>query len=195
MHGLMNRSLQSFVEDVYGSARWMRVAEVARLDFTSFEAMLDYDDSVTLTVIDAATRVLRKPRADLLEDLGIYLVSHPNMARIRRLLRFGGAGFVDFLDSLDDLPDRVRLAVPDLVIPTLELAELEPDRYRLRCGATPEGMVHVILGVLRALADDYGALVFLDLADGPVDGAWTIEIAVLSTSFAEGRSFELASVI
>ncbi len=59
----------------------------------------------------------------LLEDLGTYLVSHPNVQGLRRLLRFGGAGFIDFLHSLDELHDRARLAVPDLDLPQLELRD------------------------------------------------------------------------
>ena len=42
------------------------------------------------------------------------------------------------------------------------------------------------------MADDYGALVFLDYK-GQRDGAEIVEIRVLETAFAEGREFELGA--
>ena len=76
--------------------------------------MLSYDDQLTYDVIDALCVELDRPRLDLLEDLGTFLVSHPRMERLRRLMRFSGETYLEFLLSLDDLPDRVRLAAMNM---------------------------------------------------------------------------------
>jgi hypothetical protein len=55
-----------------------------------------------------------------------------------------------------------------------------------------QGGGHVMLGLLRAMADDYGALVLLD-HQGMTEGAEVISIHILEQSFAEGRRFELAA--
>lgn len=68
--------------------------------------MLTYEDSVTLDVLAALGVVLDRPQQDILEDIGTYLVSHPKVEPLRRLLRFGGPTFTEFLHSLDDLPAR-----------------------------------------------------------------------------------------
>lgn len=198
MHGLVNRALQSFLSDTYGADRWRTIARAAGLDGTGFEAMLTYDDAVTAGLLDAASEALQKPPSDLLEDLGTYLVSHPNMARLRRLLRFGGDGFVDFLHSLDDLPGRARLAVPDLDVPAMVLTERGDGLYRLECRADPRDLCHVVLGALRSMADDYGALAFVEFADQDIVGdasakVRTIEITLHSTSFSAARSFDLSA--
>jgi len=52
----------------------------------------------------------------------------------------------------------------------------------------------VMMGVLRAMADDYGALVILD-HHGVQDGDEVISITLIETAFAEGRSFELGARI
>lgn len=192
MHGLINRSIQSFLRDTYGEELWRRVVQDARLGFDNFEAMLGYDDALTDTVLDAAARALDRPRETLLEDLGTYLVSHPNLERLRRLLRFGGVSFVDFLHSLDDLPERGRLAVPDLELPQFELHPLSGQQFQLRCTAPRPGFGHVMVGVLRAMADDYGALAMLDYA-GSDDGVEKITIDLLEVRFATGRPFSLSS--
>ena len=191
MHGLINRSLQCFVQETYGEARWIEVRRAADLAEADFEAMLTHDDAVTETAIDAAARVLGRRREGLLEDLGTFLVSHPSMGRVRRLLRYGGEGFTDFLHSLEDLPDRARLAVPEMALPPLRLEEIAGDAYRLTCAGDRAGLGHVILGALRAMADDYGALASLEPEDDR-SGATAIRIEVHSTTFAEGRHFALA---
>ena len=195
MHGLINRSIQCFLRDTYGTAVWTAVAGDAALGFDNFETMLIYDDRLTEQVIDAAARRLQRSRETVLEDLGTYLVSHANLEPLRRLLRFGGVSFVDFLHSLDDLPGRGRLALADLDLPLLELHGLTADNFRLICHAPLPGVGHIIVGLLRAMADDYGALVLLE-HQGPLPdsgGSEVVAIHLLETQFAAGRRFDLGA--
>ncbi len=192
MHALINRAVQSFVCATYGQSCWLKVTEAADLGFSEFEAMLVYDDDMTLRVLDVLCAKLKRARAEILEDLGTYLVSHPNMEGLRRLLRFGGETYVEFLHSLDDLSDRVRLAVSDLKLPMLELRELSPAEFQLYCYPGQQGYSSVMVGVLRAIADDYGALAMLshDGRKGDVD---VISIVLIESAFAEGRHFDLGA--
>lgn len=191
MHGLINRAIQCFLRDTYGDATWARVAQSASLGFDGFEAMLTYPPEITEAVIQAAVSVLRRPREILLEDMGTYLVSHPNLEALRRLLRFGGVSFVEFLQSLEDLPERGRMALPDLDLPTLRLSDLGGGVFVLSSTIMIAGIGHVIVGLLRAMADDYGALVLLDHA-GRSEDEETVSIQLLDQSHAEGRRFDLA---
>jgi len=191
MHGLINRSIQCFLRDTYGAPLWAIVALDARLGFETFEPMLTYDPSLTNAVIEAAARRLEKPRDAVLEDLGTYLVSHPNVEALRRLLRFGGVTFADFLHSLEDLPGRGRLALPDLNLPTLELIDHTTESLTLICRSPLRGAGHVMMGLLRAMADDYGALVLLEHRGGG-EGGEVIGITLADRRFAAGRSFDLA---
>ena len=197
MHGLINRAIERFVRDTYGAHAWAQIARRAGLDFAEFEAMLIYEPTLTHAVLAAAAEELERPAPDILEDIGTYLVSHPNVEALRRLLRFGGETFTEFLYSLDDLPERARLAVSDLDLPRLELREEGADRYSLVCRGETPGFGHVVMGLLRAMADDYGALVVLDhkgaVDGGAADGAEVIDISLLTTEHAAGRRFDLAA--
>ena len=192
MHGLINRALQCFLRDTYGDALWAAVARDADLGFDSFEPMLHYDLDQTRAVVGAAARLLDRPSETVLEDMGTYLVSHPNLEPLRRLLRFGGVNFQDFLHSLEDMRGRGRLAVPDLDLPVLELREDGPERYLLTCRSPLPGAGHVVMGLLRAMADDYGALVLLDHR-GLGAGGEEIAIHLPDLRFAEGRRFDLSA--
>ncbi|MFV0359581.1 heme NO-binding domain-containing protein [Tropicimonas sp.] len=191
MHGLINNSIQCFLRDTYGQRAWAEIALFAGVGVEGFEAMLVYDESQTVRLLDEAARMLDKPGDMILEDLGTYLVSHPNAESIRRLLRFGGEGFFDFLQSLEDLPGRARLAVAELILPDLELLDGPDGRFTIVVRGGHPGFSCVLVGVLRAMADDYGALVLLDLRR-VAPGRQEIDVVLLDTSFAEGRSFCLA---
>lgn len=168
------------------------MTELANLGLVEFEAMLTYDAKLTAQVLDAMCAELGRPQREVLEDLGTYLVSNPNTEALRRLLRFGGVNYVDFLHSLDDLPDRARLAVSDLDLPPLELDEHAQNEFTLTCHPGLPGFEHVMIGVLRAMADDYGALAMLEHS-GSRGKAEVISITLIESAFAEGRSFELGA--
>jgi len=192
MHGLINRSIQCFLRDTYGADRWRETAIMAGLGFDSFEPMLTYPAAQTEAVLQAAVVVLDRPRDALLEDLGTYLVADRNLEALRRLLRFGGVTFRDFLHSLDDMRGRGQLALPDLDLPELKLTECSPDNFTLLCRFQVQGAGHVLMGLLRSMADDYGALVLLDYLGSSPKGE-IVSIQLLEASFAEGRRFDLSA--
>lgn len=197
MHGLINKAIEGFVCDSFGAERWQAICRAARLEESEFEAMLHYEDAVTGRLLNATAAEFGVLREAVLEDIGTYLVSHPNVEALRRLLRFGGESFVEFLHSLDELPERARLAVDDLGLPTLELRDLEEGRFALLSRFPWPGFGHVMIGVLRTLADDYGALVFLEHRGvekaGPGETLETIEVTVVEAAFAAGRRFDLGA--
>lgn len=191
MHGLINRALESFLKERHGPALWHRVVHQAGLGFDSFEPLLTYDVALTEAVIAAASRELNLPRETMLEDTGTALVSHRDRDGLRRLLRFGGVSFRDFLHSVEELPDRARLALPDLHLPDLQLSEDGGGAFTLTAAPPFDGAGYLLIGLLRAMADDYGALVVLDMAPSP-DNRDVISILLLDEAHAEGRRFDLA---
>lgn len=191
MHGLMNRSLQCFARDTYGQDMWGHVAASAGAPLAGFEALMHYGDDVTDRLLGAAEQHLDKPRQAILEDLGTYLVSHPNLEAVRRLLRFGGDNFTEFLVSLDDLPERAALAVPDLELPQFDVRAHSRFRYTLNSTFGFPGHGYVMVGILRAMADDYGVLAVMDHIGGQ-SSTETISVQMMETQFTSGREFDLS---
>ena len=194
MLGFINRAIECFIRDTYGDAVWARVTIGAGLSVDRFEPMLHYDSAVADSLILAVASVLDRPRDSILEDIGIYLVSHPHTERLRRLLRFGGVDFIAFLHSLEDLPERGRLALADLDLPELTLLDLGNGVFRLQCRMPISGIGHVLVGLLRAMADDYGALALIDY-EGQQRGADIVSVHLLDYRFTKGRAFDLAALM
>lgn len=206
MQGLINRAIEAFLTDTFGTGLWMQAAQGASIRDADGFAAIGHDEPLhALEMLNTAARVLNRPRDSLLEDLGAFLVSNPRFDPLRRLLRFGGVSFTDFLHSLEDLQGRTRLAVPELELPELTMEAEAPGQFRLVCHACPEGFGHVLAGALRALADDYGALAVLvhqgtsarrttgaTVPDGPGNDDEIILIELYDPAFHAGRRFQLA---
>lgn len=192
MLGLVNRSIQGFVTETSGPAVWQAVAAATPRGIEDYESLSDYPASETADLVRIASRVLGKPRERLLEDLGTWLVTSPRVSVVRRLLRFGGTDYVEFLHSLDELPGRARMAVAGLDLPALELCEHAPFTYSLALGRGLPGIGHVLQGALQAMADDYGALAVIEMTrEGR--GRAMLLIRLFQTDYAEGRDFALAA--
>lgn len=178
--------------DGFGADRWQAALAVADVDVVNFEAMFDYDDAYLPKVLNGCAISLERDQSTILEDIGTYLVTQQNQASVRRLMRFGGETFVDMLHSLDELPGRTRLAVSGLGLPQISVREHAPLCFTVVCDGVPLGFGHVLVGLLRAMADDYGALALVEHL-GLRGGCEVIEASVIDTSFAEDRGFLLAS--
>lgn len=192
MHGLINRSIQCFVTETHGEAAWTSLAREAGVERSGFEALQSYDDAVTTALLGASVRVLDKSQGRLLEDIGTWLVTNRQPDTVRRLLRFGGVDFVEFLHSLEDLPDRVRLAVNDLDLPAMEVMEHAPGCFTVTLGAGTLGFGPVLLGLVRAMADDYGALAVIEQTGGGA-GPEVLAVRLFQTDYAQGRDFQLGA--
>ena len=191
MDGLLLRSLQIYIRGTFGAGAWHSICHGLQLAQESFEPLLRYDSGLADRVARAAADHLARPVDTLWEDLGTYLVTHPANEGVRRLLRFGGVGFADFLHSLEELPGRARLALPDLDLPDIRLAEPGPDQFDLWCRTSVSGVPRILVGILTAMADDYGALCVLEAEDGP-EGACRITVRVLDNHHCQARRFDLA---
>lgn len=189
MYRIINRSVQAFLCHYHGEATWHAVAHRIHVDSAGFEPLLHYDPSVTETLLAITCQVLCTDRLGLLEDVGTYLGT---LEPLRRLLRFGGADYVEFLFSLDELQERAVMAMPDLELPRLRLIEFSPTEFVVEVVAAFPGWASVLAGLMRTMADDYGSLVYIDTPKTGVKGVERVSVLILETEFADGKSFALS---
>jgi Haem-NO-binding len=187
MDALLLRLLQGYVRDIFGLSVWQAVCRRSQVKTETFEPMLRYDPGTADRVVLSAAKVLGRPVETIWEDMGTHLVMNPRHEGARRLLRFGGASFSDFLLSLEEMPGRARLALPDLRLPEIAVTERDPDRFEIVCPSSTRGFPRVMVGILTAMADDYGTLCLIE----PDENA-TITVSILDSTHSEGRRFDLA---
>ncbi len=183
MHGLVNRSIEGFLRSAYGPEVWQAVANTAGVDPEGFLTWTPAADEVTTAMLRATAQRLRKSAGECLEDIGAWLT---RQEEIRRLLRFSGSDYPEFLESLRELPGRIALVIPDMVIPALTVTCESEGSYVIYPNWRMPGFLRVTAGVIRGMADDYGALALISVQAGRI----TIDVAL--NDFAAQRCFSLA---
>lgn len=166
MHGMVNRGLQTYINAIFGADVWEDVCNRAGLSFQGFETMLRYDDAITEAIVAATAQVLGRSRSDVLEDFGTFVVADENLSTVRRLLRFGGEDYVEFLQSLEDIKHVFAVVMPDLEVPEFTLSERGQGQFRLAYRFSRKGFGPILLGLLRGMADHYGVLIVIDHQPG-----------------------------
>lgn len=183
MIGLINKSIEGFLRQNYGDAVWVEIAMSANVDQHGFLDLSSSDGRITRKILMASARRLGKLPSEVIEDLGAWLV---RLEPVRRLLRFSGNSFHEFVTALDELPGRTRLVLPAMSVPSLSVKILDANTYLIGHDEIPSGWVWGVSGVLRGMADDYGALVIINVC-----GNW-VTLTVASSQHSRGRPFTLS---
>ncbi|SIS72700.1 heme NO-binding domain-containing protein [Paracoccus saliphilus] len=178
MHWLVRKFIESFLRETYSDALWHRVCRSSGV--ASYRSSID--DLNSQDLIAMAAQMLGKPKDDLLEDLGAWSA---RQERIRRLLRFSGRNFHDFLLNLEMLGDRVRMIAPDFLMPRIRVTEDGIDCLRVDFPSDGHEWACAMAGLIRCMADDYGALGVIGIEENSV----TVQIS--DGFFTSGRSFLL----
>lgn len=191
VHGVVNKALERFTIDTYGFGLWQKVVSACPHAVAFYEAMLCYPDQDSYALLNQLSRILNKPNADILEDMGTYLVVHRNQDGVRRLLRFGGVDFRDFLFSLNEFNARIDLIMPDLNLPQIGVVCGAKNQISIRLAPSWSEFIYLCIGILHAMADDYGALI--RLAHFADTGSAVIQITLVDDRFAVAQGFKLAA--
>ncbi|MDM7458344.1 MAG: heme NO-binding protein [Paracoccus sp. (in: a-proteobacteria)] len=180
MNGLVDHGIIEFLGATYGVPFAQRVvADVAHLEGQSADDVRDLGRKV---LAEASGRLVKAP-SEMFEDLGGWLT---RIEAIRRLLRFSGRDFPDFLLSLEELPDRAHLVLPRLGLPRLVVAR-DGRGILVTLEPTDPDWQAVLIGLIRGMADDHGALCLIS-----AEGAY-IRVDIWDERFTEGRGFALGA--
>jgi hypothetical protein len=153
------KALEAHVTSMHGAALWDSICAAAGFEAGRFEPLLTYDDALFDAVLAAGARSLDRDEAALLDDLGAWICTHPPLDPVRRLLRFCGTSFRDFLFSLEEIDARARMTLPELELPRCRLTQdAGPDRFVVSTLWHRPGSGALLAGVLRAMASEHGAL-------------------------------------
>ena len=92
MHGMIHRSIQTYLTDTFGRDIWLRIARNSRTGVTNYESMLRYPDQMAGMVLEAASEQLRRSRAMIFGGSGHTSdLESAKKPASGGLLRFGGA--------------------------------------------------------------------------------------------------------
>lgn len=184
MYTLVGRSLESFLRSTYGDAFWQDLLRTALPEQASRPLLTRPSARDTRRIVFLASRRLNKPVTEIVEDLGAWIV---RLEGVRRLLRFSGPNFVEFIRSLEELPGRALLVLPHFPLPELSVTAEGAEEYEILVPRRPRGWIWAIAGMLRGMADDYGTLALIAVAGD------RISLRIVLEEHAAGRPFVLSA--
>lgn len=184
MQGLIHYSVETFIRQRRGEAAWRDVAARAGLDALGFDAFRHYPPQMLDALIAAGCAEFGLDRAEFLDDLGQWLAG---IEELRRILRFSGSCYADFVFALEHLHLRGEMVLPGLDLPRITVVQ-EPEGCFVLDMTERGEWAAVICGMARAMADDYGVLACVETKGG------RIRIEVPDTRFGPGRDFSLSTL-
>ncbi|WP_347266479.1 heme NO-binding domain-containing protein [Paracoccus sp. (in: a-proteobacteria)] len=184
MNSLTNSCIRQFLRSSYGDDLWSRVATAAGVRADALLAWTAQADATTAALLVHAARALGKKPGEILEDLGEWLT---RQEQLRRLLRFSGSTFDEFVISLQDLAGRINLVLPDLGLSALLVEKTSRNSFRIASAGRQRLAMRVIVGVLRGMADDYGTLALVSHRGSDVD------VGVALAGYADAKGFDLVA--
>ncbi len=189
MHGMVHKGIGVFATDYFGSDAWDGLRRELGIDIDPASATQLNDLVATQILFNLADRSGRSKR-DVMEDYGTFLMTSDVTSGIRRLMRFGGSDFLEYIDSLEDLPGRVRLAIDDFILPPLTVIQSSESTYKVWVETKLGAFTFVLIGMFRAMADDYGVLSEIKHEERRDTGDM-ISIKIFDVGFDAGRDFSL----
>jgi hypothetical protein len=178
---LINRGIEEFLRSTYGQGLVQAVAQDGQPPVGMVAPM---GAGFGVEALHQAAMQLSKPFAEMVEDLGAWMT---RIEPVRRLLRFSGRDFKDFLLRLEELPGRAHLVLPSLQLPRLQIDTSENSVW-VKMLDPDDHWRFVLVGLIRGMADDYGALCLITTDD------LLIRIDICDEKFTEGRMFTLHGI-
>jgi len=178
MNSLLNRGIEEFLRSTYGDTLVQAVAQDAH---SQSGMVAPLGAGFGLPALHRAAMRLCKPFTEMVEDLGAWMT---RIEPVRRLLRFSGRDFKDFLLRLEELPGRAHLVLPSLQVPRLQIDAID-DSVWVKMLDPDDHWRFILSGLIRGMADDYGALCLISTGDH------LIRIDIWDEKFSEGRMFTL----
>lgn len=197
MLGLINRGLRAFVIKFHGRSHWQELVATQPEVPSDFEVLMDYPLSMTELLISEISELRGTSQRDVMEDLGTFALTSFWDARLRDLLLSCGRDFDQFMQNLTDLLIGFSRVEQSCDIERIEVIEKIESHYEVRFRGSTGMASYLVLGLFRALADQYGALVTCShrnvLSDGEPFDVFTVLIFEKGESgfnAAEARSGE-----
>jgi hypothetical protein len=156
MYGLVNQGLQDFVTSVGGEVMWREVRDVAGRDIGVFVSMDTYPDSVTYRMVEASSRVLEMPVADVLRAFGKHWILYTARRGYGAIFDTMGRTLPEFLSNLDMMHTRLSLNMPELRPPSFSCDPPDGALIRIEYRSERDGLAEMAIGLLQGLGEVYG---------------------------------------
>ena len=156
MYGMINEAIRTLVTREAGEEVWNQVLESSGVGDDVFDGMEGYDDSVTYSLVGAASETLGVPASDVLEMFGVYWALEVAPKGYGDYFNAFGNDFETFVSGLDEMHVRIAEMLPDLTPPSFSIETLGENHYEIHYESPREGLAPLAIGTLKGIAQHFG---------------------------------------
>ncbi|MCU0656442.1 MAG: heme NO-binding domain-containing protein [Polyangiaceae bacterium] len=142
-----------------GCQEWRHVLRQAGIEQDAFVTTEAYPDEVTYRLVEALAERQGLPIEQILEEFGVFWVTHMAREHYALMLESGGNNLGDFIEHLPNFHTRISLLLPHLEPPTFWCSDRQPDGLTLHYSSRRPGLTFFVVGLLKGLGVHYGARV------------------------------------
>ena len=171
MYGMINRGLEDMIISLHGEDTWRHVLQKAGVDVEMFVRMETYPDSMTYSLVGAASDVLSKPVPELLRNFGIYWVRYTGREGYGPLLDEAGDDLTEVLLNLDEMHFRLGTIFPmygsvqsghTMQPPQFTCTDIIDKSLTLHYFSKRSGLAPMVVGLVEGLAERLGCSVLIE---------------------------------
>jgi hypothetical protein len=156
MDGLINKAIENFVLSISDEETWDRIKDQAGVPIMCFIQTEQYPDSITYSLVMAASEVLDLAPEDVLSGFGRFWSGYSETLGYNTLLGLSYNDFDQYMLNLDDLHSRIALAFPGSNPPSFNVTRDENDRtLNVIYKSHRDGLSPFVEGVFQGLAERF----------------------------------------
>ena len=155
MYGLVNKAVKDLVVSNFGKDKWDLISQKAGLKDDDFAPLKTYDDSITYSLVGAASQVLNLSAEDILKAFGKYWIIFTAHEGYGELMNLFGHNFDDCLQNLNQMHNRMGAMMPNLKPPRFVLTKESDGTIKLEYHSTRAGLAPMVYGLLEGLSEKH----------------------------------------
>jgi hypothetical protein len=153
MHGHFFVGLKKYIVQKNGSNTWERLLKKSGIGEKEYETFTIYPDKELLALSFHASKILKKPYSEILENLGEFMA--PDLIKRYKVLFNPEWKTLDLVKNCDNFIHRViRIQNPGLNPPNLQCTCSSPDEVEITY-SSPLKMCSFAKGLLKGIANYY----------------------------------------
>lgn len=125
MYGMVNQAVKEMVLTNMGDSTWNEICKSLDIPTDDFKLFDQFDDSVTLGIVQNICRLTNSSPEDILENFGIFWIEYARKSDYEVILNAFATSPFDLINSLNALHERLELSFTNLNAPSFEIVSQE----------------------------------------------------------------------
>jgi hypothetical protein len=172
MHGLVFQQLQQFVTKNHGAKTWNDILDNSQVSTKSFLPTKIYDDAEALSIVSAASALLKAPASTILESFGEFIAG--NLIKIYAFAIKPEWRTLDLVEHTENsMHKAVRFNDKEATPPALVCKRVAPNKVLIEYKSERK-MIDLGVGIIKGFATHYNEKI--DIKRRDVIGITTLEV-------------------